>query len=161
MLSEQMQLVRTRPSLSERLERKIAGAHHKRTVSQLCKLREQLEADMFPEPIGALSVSAVVLLADVCEALGLDESETAQVLGVKGAAALACETAVSDGVINQRQIQALGVARKHGQVTLSTFRAVCSDWSDETLRLDLADLVGRGLLTKNGDRKSTHYTLPA
>jgi hypothetical protein len=31
--------------------------------------------------------------------------------------------------------------------------------SDETLRLDLADLVARGLLTKNGHNKGTCYVL--
>ena len=154
MLSEQMQLVRTGPSLSERIG-------HRSTVKRLIELRERLEVDMFPEPIGALNASAVVLLSDVCEALGLDESETAQVLGVEGAAALACETAVSGGVINRRQIEALNLARKYSQVTLGTLRATCPHWSDETLRLDLADLVERGLLVKNGAKKGTSYTLPA
>ena len=154
MLSEKMRLVRTGPGLAERLG-------HRNTVKQLIELREKLEADMLPEPIGALNVSAVVLLADVCEALGLDEGETARVLGREGTAALACETAAVQNVINQRQIQALAVARKHGQVTLSTYRAVCPGWSDETLRLDLADLVGRGLLVKNGAKRGTSYTLPA
>lgn len=153
MLSEKMRLVRVGPSLADRIG-------HRSTVTRLIELRERLETDMFPEPIGALKVSAVVLLADVCEALGLNEGETAKVLGAEGAAALACETAVTEGVINRRQVEALDVVRKYGRVTLSTFRAECPDWSDETLRLDLADLVKRGLLVKNGDKKSTSYTLP-
>lgn len=151
---EGMRLVRTGPSLAERIG-------HKSVMSRLTELRERIEADMLPEPIGALNVSVVVLLADVCEALGLDESETARVLGREGTAALACETAAVQNVINQRQVKALDVARKHSQVALSTYRAVCPGWSDETLRLDLADLVERGLLVKNGAKKGTSYTLPA
>jgi predicted HTH transcriptional regulator len=148
-----MRLVKTGPGLAEKLQRK-------RVVGRLREFRERLEADMLPEPIGALNVSAVVLLSDVCEALGLDEGETAQVLGCGGAAALACEMAAVEGVINRRQIQALDIVRKHGSVTLGTYRAVCPGWSDETLRLDLADLVARGLLVKNGAKKGTSYTLP-
>lgn len=115
-----VRLVKTGPSLSERVERKIAGIHHQCVVFQLCELREQIERDMAPESLGVLTVSAVVLLSDVCTALGLDASETTQVLGAVGAAALACETAAARGVINRRQVEALDVARKHGNVTWIT-----------------------------------------
>jgi ATP-dependent DNA helicase RecG len=152
-----LKLVKTGPSLGERLERKIAATHHSAVVSRLRKLRERLEADMMPEPLAALVVSAVVLLAEVCDSLGLSEDEKAEVLGPEGMVALAWELAV--GNLNARQTEALNIARRHGSVTLSTFRAVCPKWSDETLRLDLADLVERGLLVKNGDKRGTRYTL--
>jgi ATP-dependent DNA helicase RecG len=32
-------------------------------------------------------------------------------------------------------------------------------WAPETLRLDLADLVNRGLLLKIGDKRGTRYIL--
>ena len=152
MLSEQMRLVKTGPGLAEKIE-------HRRLVRRLREFRESLEVDMSPEPLAALMVSAVVLISDVCMALELDENETAQVLGAEGTAALACEMAIVQKAINHRQIAALGYVRKHGRISLSEFRAVCPQWSNETLRLDLTDLVGRGLLAKNGAKKGTHYIL--
>jgi hypothetical protein len=150
MLSEQMRLVKTGPGLAEKLE-------HKRLVRHLREFRESLEADMSPEPLAALMVSAVVLISDVCAALGLEETEAAQVLGAEGTAALACEMAIMQKAINHRQIAALTCIREHGRISLSEFRAICPHWSDETLRLDLVDLIERGLLAKKGSKKGTHY----
>lgn len=152
MLSEQMRLVKTGPGLAEKLE-------HKKLVRLLREFRENLEADMSPEPLAALTVSAVVLLSDVCTALELDENETAQVLGAEGKAALACEMAIMQKIVNHRQIAALACTREHGRISLSEFRAIRPHWSDETLRLDLVDLAKRGMLTKKGNRKGTHYIL--
>ena len=63
--------------------------------------------------------------------------------------------------MNERQAKALAFVRQEGMITLGTYRAICPYYSDETLRLDLANLVRRGLLTKNGARKGTYYTLAA
>lgn len=105
----------------------------------------------------------ILVLSDVCEALGLTDEECAIVLGEEGTKALHREltlrpTLLAD-VLNKRQVVALTCLRKHGEITLNTYRAICPHWSDETLRLDLADLVARGLLVKNGAKKGTRYTL--
>jgi predicted HTH transcriptional regulator len=152
MLSEQMKLVKTGPGLAEKLE-------HEKLVKRLREFRKSLEADMAPEPLAALTVSAVVLLSDVCAALGLDENRTAQVLGAEGMATLACEVAIMQKTINHRQIAALACTREHGRIRLSEFRAICPHWSDETLRLDLVDLVKRGMLSKKGNKRGAHYIL--
>ena len=61
--------------------------------------------------------------------------------------------------INDRQAQALLHVREHGSITNRDYRQLCSDVSTETLRLDLADLVERGLLLKIGSKRGTHYIL--
>ena len=94
-------------------------------------------------------------------AVALAEEERAGVLGPEGLRTLAdvLETRVyprdAASPVNERQAQALRCVRERGRIGLGTYRALCPLWSDETLRLDLADLVARGLLTKNG----TYYTM--
>jgi ATP-dependent DNA helicase RecG len=46
-----------------------------------------------------------------------------------------------------------------GQHTNREYRQLCPDVSPETLRLDLADLVDRGVLLKIGSKKGTYYIL--
>jgi len=159
MSSQRMRLVKVGPSLSERLERQVAGAHHKAVVARLRRFRQGLEHDMKPETWTALECPAVLLLSDVCDALELLEEEKVSILGPEGMIALQCELAIHSGELNTRQVEALACVRKHGEITLSTYRAVCPHWSDETLRLDLADMVSRGLLVKNGAKRGVHYTL--
>jgi hypothetical protein len=47
---ETMRLVKTGPSLRERLERRIAAVHRNAVVARLRHFRQQLERDMEPEP---------------------------------------------------------------------------------------------------------------
>lgn len=61
---------------------------------------------------------------------------------------------------NQRQDIALRFLRQQGSITNRAFRQLCSDVSTETLRLDLADLVKKGLIQKIGSKKGTRYVLP-
>jgi len=160
-----MQLVKVGPSLRERLERRLAAARRAGTISRLQRFREELERDTEPEPWTALEIPMVLVLSDVCQALELTEEEQSAVLGQEGLMALRHEMAIRPmllaGALNDRQMTALTCARKHGEITLSAYRAICPHWSDETLRLDLVDLVERGLLIKNGRKKGTHYILPA
>jgi hypothetical protein len=153
---QKMSLVKVGLSVSQRLARR----HHKNVVSRLRYLREHWERDMDGENWTALETRAAFLLSDVCAALDLTESERAEVLGADGIAALVGEldTKVYPA-LNERQLTALAVAERHERVTLRTFRAVCPGWSDETYRLDLAALVERGLLVKNGRKRGTSYTL--
>ncbi len=161
-----LHLVKTGLSLRERLERGVAAAYHNAVIARLQRFRENLEHEVWPEPWTVLEAPMALLLSDVCEALGLDEQERASVLGVEGVLALA--DALEERVrpipspripMNERQAKALRYVREHGMLDLRTYREICPFWSDETLRLDLADLVARGLLTKNGQNRGTCYVL--
>ena len=166
-LLEGMQLVKVAPSLREQIERKIAGVHHKVVVNRLRRFREGLERGMQPEPWTLVESPMVIMLADVCGVLGLDEGERAGVLGVEGVLALAdtLETSIRPVFspwlpMNERQAKAMRYAREHNAISLSVYRQICPHWSDETLRLDLVNLVRRKLLVKNGHNKGTSYVLP-
>ncbi len=61
--------------------------------------------------------------------------------------------------MNERQMRALAHVREFGRITNRDYRAVCPNVSPETLRLDLADLVEKGLLLKVGDKRGTYYIM--
>lgn len=61
--------------------------------------------------------------------------------------------------MNERQDKALTYIQQHGRITNREYQQLCSDVSPETLRLDLADLVERGVLLKVGDKRGTYYIL--
>jgi ATP-dependent DNA helicase RecG len=60
-------------------------------------------------------------------------------------------------VMNERQAKALEYLERHQRITNREYRTICPDVSAETLRLDLKDLVDRGILLKIGDKKGTYY----
>jgi ATP-dependent DNA helicase RecG len=62
-------------------------------------------------------------------------------------------------VMNERQAKALAHIRENGRITNREYRQICPGVSPETLRLDLVDLVERGLLLKIGAKKGTYYIL--
>lgn len=161
---DRTQGVKVEPSPRQRLERPATAAGHSGIVARLRGFREELERDTEPEPWTALEGPMVLVLSDVCRALQLTDEEQDLVLGQEGRMALRREMAIRPtllaDLLNDRQLAALSCARRHGEITLSAYRAICPHWSDETLRLDLADLVDRGLLIKNGRKRGTHYTLP-
>ena len=123
---------------------------------------------MWPESWTALEAPVVLLLSEVCESLALTEDERATVLGTEGVMALADELVEvrirpisrPRPLVNKRQAKALAYAREHGAITMHIYRQICPYWFDETLRVDLVDLVKQGRLVKNGDEKGTRYTLP-
>jgi ATP-dependent DNA helicase RecG len=61
--------------------------------------------------------------------------------------------------MNERQARALTHVREHGSITNREYQQLCTDVSSETLRLDLVDLVERGVLLKIGSKKGTYYIL--
>jgi ATP-dependent DNA helicase RecG len=61
--------------------------------------------------------------------------------------------------MNERQLQALSHIQETGRITNRAYRQLCPDVSAETLRLDLADLVERGILLKIGAKRGTYYIL--
>jgi ATP-dependent DNA helicase RecG len=61
--------------------------------------------------------------------------------------------------MNERQMRALAYLQAEGRITNREYRQLCPDVSPETLRLDLADLVDKGIILKIGDKKGTYYIL--
>jgi len=61
--------------------------------------------------------------------------------------------------MNERQAKSLTYTRENGRITNREYRQICPGVSPETLRLDLVDLVERGLLLKIGVKKGTYYIL--
>jgi ATP-dependent DNA helicase RecG len=61
--------------------------------------------------------------------------------------------------MNERQAKALAYVQERGRITNREYRNLCPDVSAETLRLDLVDLVDRGILLKIGAKKGTYYIL--
>ena len=62
-------------------------------------------------------------------------------------------------VMNERQAKALAYIRDNGRITNREYHQLCPDVSQETLRLDLSDLVEHGLLLKIRAKKGTYYIL--
>jgi ATP-dependent DNA helicase RecG len=62
-------------------------------------------------------------------------------------------------VMNERQARALTYVRENGSITNREYQNLCPDVSSETLRLDLVDLVDRGLILKIGSKRGTTYIL--
>jgi ATP-dependent DNA helicase RecG len=62
-------------------------------------------------------------------------------------------------VMNERQARALAYLRERGQITNRDYQQLCPDVTAETLRLDLADLVDRGIVMRIGAKKGTYYIL--
>jgi ATP-dependent DNA helicase RecG len=61
--------------------------------------------------------------------------------------------------MNERQARAITYVRERGSITNREYRELCPDVSPETLRLDLNDLVDRGILLRVGAKKGTYYIL--
>ncbi len=61
--------------------------------------------------------------------------------------------------MNERQLKAMEYVHRHGAITNREYQALCPHVSSETLRLDLADLVEKGLLIKVGSKRGTRYIL--
>lgn len=61
--------------------------------------------------------------------------------------------------MNKRQAKALTHVRENGSISNRDYRRLCPGVSSETLRLDLVDLVDKGVLLKIGSKRGTHYIL--
>lgn len=61
--------------------------------------------------------------------------------------------------MNERQMKAMSYLEQEGRITNRDYRQLCPDVNPETLRLDLVDLVDKGLILKIGDKKGTYYIL--
>ena len=158
---QDMKIVKVGPSLRERAAQFIAGQHHRAVVTRLRHFREELQTGMEPEPWTALEAPAVTLLADICDALHLTPAEKAKVLGNDGQAAqeaILAERILPQKGLNQRQQQTLAEVQQRGHITNGELQRVYPEVTAETLRLDLVDLVQRGLLRRQGRCRGTVYT---
>ena len=61
--------------------------------------------------------------------------------------------------MNERQARALAYVREHSQITNREYQQICPDVTPETLRLDLVDLVNRGVIIRIGTKKGTYYIM--
>jgi len=61
--------------------------------------------------------------------------------------------------LNERQIKALTYLQDHNRITNRDYQSLCPDVTSETLRLDLADMVDKGILLRIGAKKGTYYIL--
>lgn len=61
--------------------------------------------------------------------------------------------------MNERQIKAIEFLQRNGAITNRDYRDLCPHVGAETLRLDLADLVEKGVVLKIGDKRGTRYIL--
>ena len=64
-----------------------------------------------------------------------------------------------EGAMSDRQMKAVEYLEQKGSITNSDYRELCPHVGAETLRLDLVDLVTRGILLKIGDKRGTRYIL--
>ncbi len=65
----------------------------------------------------------------------------------------------SELTMNERQARALTYIQQRGRITNREYQQLCEDVSPETLRLDMVDLVERGVLLKIGQKRGTYYIL--
>lgn len=61
--------------------------------------------------------------------------------------------------MNERQMRAMSFVEQYGRITNRDYRQLCPNVNPETIRLDLVDLVDKGLLLKIGDKRGTYYIL--
>jgi ATP-dependent DNA helicase RecG len=64
-----------------------------------------------------------------------------------------------EGNMNERQMKALDFVQRKGSISNGDYRELCPHVGSETLRLDLADMVTRGILLKIGDKRGTRYIM--
>jgi ATP-dependent DNA helicase RecG len=61
--------------------------------------------------------------------------------------------------LNARQVLALHYVREHERISNREYHQLCPDVTTETLRLDLRDLITRGIILQVGSKRGTYYVL--
>ncbi|MHB0856971.1 MAG: ATP-binding protein [Anaerolineae bacterium] len=61
------------------------------------------------------------------------------------------------GLLSERQMRALSYLQIHDRISNGQYQALCPEVTPESLRLDLRDLVEKGILLKVGDKRGTFY----
>ena len=139
----------------------IYGAGKQAIVARLRHLRQQLEDGMAPESWTDLEVPAFILLADVCDVLRLTSAEKDAVLGEDGRQRqdAMLDERIRPRPLNERQLHALAEVERRGRLANGDLHQVFPHLSAEAIRLDLSDLVRRGLMRRHGRCRGTTYTL--
>lgn len=77
-----------------------------------------------------------------------------------GAGAGTTDVTLAPGLtVNERQARALQYVREHGRITNKDLQIMCPAVTPETLRMDLSDLVEKGVFMRVGEKKGTYYIL--
>jgi ATP-dependent DNA helicase RecG len=63
--------------------------------------------------------------------------------------------------LNPRQERAIRWVEAHERITNREYRDLCPEVTPETLRLDLRDLVEKGILLQVGSKRGTYYIFKA
>ena len=66
---------------------------------------------------------------------------------------------VGQVVLNERQVQLVEYMEDYGSISNSEWRNILEDYSDDTILRDLADLMNKGLVKKEGRTKAARYVL--
>lgn len=61
--------------------------------------------------------------------------------------------------MNDRQTKAIAHVQENGSISSREYQSLCPSVSPETLRLDMSDLVEKGILLKIGSKRGTYYIL--
>jgi len=61
--------------------------------------------------------------------------------------------------LNDRQLRAVRYLGEHERITNRSYQQLCPGVSPETLRLDLRDMVEKGILLKVGSKRGTYYVV--
>jgi len=61
--------------------------------------------------------------------------------------------------LSPRQVLALRFLKENERISNREYRQLCPDVTAETLRLDLRDLMTRGIILQVGSKRGTYYVL--
>lgn len=120
------------------------------------RMIEELTAQGHPQPkFNATSYSFTVTMSNM-----RDKRMVHNILVTAPSSASAPEgTPGAQLTVNERQARVLQYIREHGRITNRDFQTLVPNVSPETLRMDLADLVEKGVMMRIGEKKGTYYIL--
>jgi ATP-dependent DNA helicase RecG len=122
------------------------------------RMIEDMVAAGHPAPkFNATAYSFTVTMSNVRERRAVHNITLAPAPAV--AAEVTASTASGALTVNERQARALQYIRDHGRVTNKDLQILYPNVTPETLRMDLADLVEKGVLMRVGEKKGTYYIL--
>jgi predicted HTH transcriptional regulator len=106
--------------------------------------------------------SGIPEMVKQCRKQGLPEPEFKTIRGVEFRTILArdifTESVLEKMGLNERQLKAVKYVKKRGKITNREYREM-NNISDEGARIDLKDLVEKGVFLSKGKGRSVHYVL--
>ena len=106
--------------------------------------------------------SGILEMVKQCRNQGLPEPEFKSIRGVEFRSILARDIFTKSMLeklgLNERQLKAVKYVKEKGKITNKEYREM-SNLSDEGARIDLNDLVDKGLLLSKGKGRNVHYVL--